>query len=85
MVKPYEWAVRFETDARHRLLAGESKPLIDYENLGPDALLSIPTPDHHLPLLYVLRTKQQGETIYFPDEGVDGGSVSMLAVQVNHA
>ncbi len=84
-VEPYEWAVRFETDARNRMLAGESKQLIDYENLGPDALLSIPTPDHYLPLLYVLGTKQQGETISFPVEGVDGGSISMLAVQVNHA
>ncbi len=84
-VEPYEWAVRFETDARNRMIAGEFKPLIDYEDLGPDALLSIPTPDHYLPLLYVLGTKQQGETISFPVEGVDGGSISMLAVQVNHA
>ncbi len=84
-VEPYEWAVRFETDARNMMLAGESKQLVDYENLGPDALLSIPTPDHYLPLLYVLGTRQQGETISFPVEGVDGGSISMLAVQVNHA
>ncbi len=84
-VEPYEWAVRFETDARNLMLAGEPRPLIDYKDLGPDALLAIPTPDHYLPLLYVLGTKQQGETISFPVEGVDGGSISMLAVQVNHA
>ena len=83
--EPYEWAVRFETDARNRMLAGEFKPLINYEELGRDALLSIPTPDHYLPLLYVLGTKQQEETISFPVEGVDGGSISMLAVQVDHA
>ncbi len=84
-VEPYEWAVRFETAARNLMLAGEYKRLIDYEDLGPDALLSIPTPDHYLPLLYVLGTKQQGETISFPVEGVDGGSISMLAVHVYHA
>ena len=83
--EPYEWAVRFETDARNRMLAGEFKPLINYEELGRDALLSIPTPDHYLPLLYVLGTKQQEETISFPVEGVDGGSISMLAVQVDHS
>jgi 4,5-DOPA dioxygenase extradiol len=83
--EPYEWAVRFETDARNRMLAGEFKPLINYEELGRDALLSIPTPDHYLPLLYVLGTKQQEETISFPVEGVEGGSISMLAVQVDHA
>jgi len=31
-------------------------------------MLSIPTPDHYLPLLYVLGTKQQGEEIAFPIE-----------------
>jgi 4,5-DOPA dioxygenase extradiol len=32
--------------------------------------------------LYVIGTAQQGEDISFPVEGVDGGSISMLAVQV---
>ena len=32
-------------------------------------MLSIPTPDHYLPLLYVLATRQQGELISFPVEG----------------
>ena len=64
------------------ILAGELEPLVNYETLGPDAALSIPTPDHYLPLLYVLAAGQSGEQIRFPVEGVDGGSVSMLAVQV---
>src|SRR5437660_263919 len=29
--EPYDWAVRFETEARGLLLAGEHKPLVDYE------------------------------------------------------
>ena len=79
---PYDWAVRFEADARQMMLAGEYKPLIDYEKLGREAMLSIPTPDHYLPLLYVVGTTQQGDNITFPVEGVDGGSISMLAVRV---
>jgi 4,5-DOPA dioxygenase extradiol len=79
---PYDWAVRFEKEAKEMMIAGETKPLIDYENLGPEALLSIPTPDHYLPLLYVLGSRQQGDTVTFPVEGVDGGSISMLSVQV---
>jgi 4,5-DOPA dioxygenase extradiol len=85
MPDPYDWAVRFEEEARQMMLAGEYKALIDYEKLGPDAMLSIPTPDHYLPLLYVLGAKQQGEEIAFPIEGVDGGSISMLTVQVGKA
>jgi 4,5-DOPA dioxygenase extradiol len=79
---PYDWAVRFESAARRLMLAGEFSPLVNYETLGRDALLSIPTPDHYLPLLYVLACRQNGDSIRFPVEGVDGGSISMLSVQV---
>ena len=80
--EPYDWALRFEAMARDMMQTGEFAPLINYEKLGRDAALSIPTPDHYLPLLYVLATKQQRESVRFPIEGVDGGSISMLAVQV---
>jgi len=82
MPDPYDWAIRFEKEAKEMMTAGEYKPLIDYEKLGPEALLSIPTPDHYLPLLYVLASRQQSEAITFPIEGVDGGSISMLTVRV---
>ena len=80
--EPYDWALRFEAMAREMMQTGEFASLINYEKLGRDAALSIPTPDHYLPLLYVLATKQQRESVRFPIEGVDGGSISMLAVQV---
>ena len=64
------------------MIAGEYQPLIAYESLGPEAMLSIPTPDHYLPMLYVIASRQPGEVVTFPIEGVDGGSISMLTVQV---
>lgn len=81
-VEPYDWAVRFETMARKALGAGEFATLVDYESLGRDAMLSARTPDHYLPLLYVLAQQQPGEQVSFPVEGFDGGSTSMLSVQV---
>lgn len=80
--EPYDWAVRFEAAAKQLMTDGEFAPLIDYESLGRDAVLSIPTPDHYLPLLYVLGTKRDDEAVSFPVAGVDGGSVSMLTVQL---
>jgi 4,5-DOPA dioxygenase extradiol len=44
--------------------------------------LSIPTPEHYLPLLHVLGAKQLDDVVTFPIEGIDGGSVSMLAAKV---
>ena len=80
--EPFDWAVRFENEARRLMLAGDHAALIGYESLGRDAVLSIPTPEHYLPLLYVLANRQSAEPITFPVEGVDGGSISMLTVQV---
>jgi 4,5-DOPA dioxygenase extradiol len=79
---PYDWAAKFETEARQRILAGETQSLVDYPALGPEARLAIPTPDHYLPLLYILGTRQEREPVHFPVEGIVGGSISMLAAQV---
>jgi 4,5-DOPA dioxygenase extradiol len=81
-VEPFDWAVRFEQYARECLIQGDDAPLIDYEKLGRDAMLSIPTPEHYLPLLYVIAVRGDDDQISFPVEGVDGGSVSMLTVQI---
>ncbi len=81
-VDPFDWAVRFENKARELLIAGNDGPLIAYETLGRDAALSVPTPDHYLPLLYVIALRRKDDLVSFPVEGVDGGSVSMLAVEI---
>jgi 4,5-DOPA dioxygenase extradiol len=80
--EPYAWASRFEAKAKALIHAGDCDPLIHYETLGPDAELSVPTPEHYLPLLYILGAMRAGDAVAFPVEGLDGGSISMLAVQV---
>jgi len=81
-IAPYDWATRFELFARESMLAGDDAPLIAYETSGHDAMLCAPTPDHYLPLLPILALRRQNEPICFPVQGFDGGSVSMLAVQI---
>lgn len=81
-VEPYDWAVRFDAEIRRRVQAADDAGVADYEALGPDAVLSAPTPEHFLPLVYVLAQRHTGETASFPVEGFDGGSISMLGVQI---
>ena len=78
---PYDWALRFESKARELLNSHTFGPLVDYESMGNDAILSAPTPDHYLPLLYILGASDETDAVSFPIEGIDGGSISMLAVQ----
>jgi len=80
-VEPFDWALRFEQQVQQLLRSGDDLQLVDYEALGRDAQLSVPTPEHYLPLLYILGLRRQGEAVSFPVQGMDGGSVSMLAVQ----
>lgn len=79
--EPYEWALRFEAHVRRCLAAGDTAGLVNYTALGNDAQLSVPTPEHYLPLLYALGASFPAEPVSFPVTGMDGGSVSMLSVQ----
>lgn len=81
-VEPFDWALRFEEKARELMVARDHTPLVNYESLGRDAMLSAPTPDHYLPLLYILGLQREGDEVTFPVEGFDGGSISMTTVKV---
>lgn len=78
--EPYDWAVGFDELVRELIESGGHRALIDYENLGDQAALAIPTPDHYWPLLYVLGLQEDGDVAEFPVEGIAHGSVSMRAV-----
>jgi len=80
--KPYDWAVRFNDAVRGYLAAHEPGALIDYLSLGEDARLSVPTPEHYLPLLYVIAQQGENETISFPVDGIEFGSIGMLTAAV---
>jgi len=80
--EPFDWALRFDTEVRSLLTGANDAALIDYESLGADAALAVPTPDHYLPFLYVLGQRTLGEQVSFPVEGIDGGSISMLTVRI---
>ncbi|HKZ74460.1 MAG TPA: 4,5-DOPA dioxygenase extradiol [Steroidobacteraceae bacterium] len=81
-VPALDWAERFDLEARTLIAKGRHEPLIAYERMGYDAALSAPTPDHYLPLLYVLAQQRPGDAVSFPVRGFDGGSVSMLSIRI---
>jgi 4,5-DOPA dioxygenase extradiol len=80
--EPLSWAARFEERVRQLLLDGDDDAIVAYETIGAEAALAAPTPEHYLPLVYVIALRGPEDHVTFPVEGFDGGSVSMLAVQV---
>lgn len=79
-VAAYSWAQSFNDDLRNALSAGNHRFAIDYAHGSEAARQSIPTPEHYLPLLYVLGASRPEDRISFPTDGIELGSISMLSV-----
>ncbi len=76
----FPWAARFNERVKNLLAERDAAALVDYPALGEEAMLSIPTPDHYLPFLYVLGARGEDEPIRFFSDRIDLGSISMLGM-----
>jgi 4,5-DOPA dioxygenase extradiol len=78
--EPADWARRFDAAVRAHIAAGEHAALVDYAAIGPEALRAVPTPEHYLPLLYVLALLRQPDDAasFLNDEVL--GTLSMTSV-----
>ena len=76
---PEPWAKAFDDTVADRLARGDDAALVNYLDLGPEAALSAPEPDHFLPLLYVMgaRAPDERPTLFNRDVR---GSLSMTSV-----
>jgi 4,5-DOPA dioxygenase extradiol len=72
----------FDAKVRNLIAARDYNPLIQYQSLGPEAAFAVPTPEHYYPLLYALGAGQSTDAIHFRVQGIAGGAISMLAVQI---
>lgn len=76
----YDWAIDFDKQSKNLIKEGDHHSLINYTKLGAAAQLSIPTPDHYMPLIYALGLQSKNDMISFPIEGISYGSTSMRSV-----
>jgi len=77
-VPAFDWARRFNEMVRAALASGNHRALIEFERAGEDTRLSVPTPEHYLPLLYIAALQAEGETMAFIVDGYEAGSLGML-------
>ena len=73
-----DWAERFDRGVKQALVdrdRGYLERALDTD----DGRLCHPTPDHYLPLLYALGASTSSDSVRFPIEGFDAGSLSMRA------
>ncbi|QDY43057.1 4,5-DOPA dioxygenase extradiol [Candidatus Pantoea soli] len=79
----YPWAESFNQFVRDNLDfygTAAQHPLVNYQQ-HEAALLANPTPEHYLPLLYILGARREEDAVTIPVEGMEMGAISMLSVQ----
>ncbi len=78
----YDWALEARDTINGYLLHGDYQPLLDFDRQGKAFDLAIPTPDHYLPLLYILGLQQKGETLSLFNDKMVAGSLSMTSIKI---
>jgi 4,5-DOPA dioxygenase extradiol len=78
---PFDWAVEFDTFVADAVSERRHHDLIDYLR-HPLGRMAAPTPDHYLPLLYVLAAQGDEEQVATLHASIQHGSVSMRCIRV---
>ena len=78
----YDWAIEMNEIFKRKINENDVDALIDYPTLHHGAKLAIPTPDHYLPLLYILGMRNEKDSIRIFNDKVIAGSLSMTSVLI---
>lgn len=78
----YDWAFEFRDVINQAIHANDTDALIHFERFGRSAELAVPTPDHYLPLLYVMAQRDPEESVELFNDLLVAGSISMTSVKV---
>ena len=78
----FDWAINANETFKHLILDNNHQDLINYQTLGIEVQMAVPTPDHYLPLLYTLALKEENESIEFFNDKPVMGSLSMTSVKI---
>lgn len=81
----YDWAVRFNEATKTALVAGDLAALAGWafpDDPASDAGLSVPTPEHYLPLLYIAALRAPDEAMSFFNDRIEYGAIGMLGMRL---
>jgi 4,5-DOPA dioxygenase extradiol len=78
----YDWALEAREKMKKFILDSDHQALINYKSQGKPFQLSIPTPEHYLPLLYALALKEKNEVPSLFNDKAIAGSLTMTSVKI---
>ena len=78
----FDWAMEASEKMKSAIMNRDHQSLMKYKTLGKAVNLAVPTPEHFLPLLYVLALQEKNETTGFFNDKPVAGSLTMTSVMV---
>ena len=78
----FDWALEANEILKKLIVADDHKKLIDYDLLGREVQMAVPTPDHYLPLLYALALKNGNEELSLFNDKAVMGSLTMTSLKI---
>ena len=81
----YDWALEANAKMKSYITSNDHTSLIKYSSQGRAFDLSIPTPDHYLPLLYTLALQEENEKVSLFNDKAIMGSITMTSLKIEHA
>ncbi|MBL0331201.1 MAG: 4,5-DOPA dioxygenase extradiol [Bacteroidetes bacterium] len=79
----YDWAIEASEKMKKFILSDDHKPLINFKSQGKAFDLSIPSPEHYLPLIYALALKEKNEKISLFNDKAVAGSLTMTSLKID--
>lgn len=76
--KPFDWAENFEEEVIKHISNKNHSTLINYQEINHNRL-AIPTPEHYLPLLYILGLQDEDDKLEYFVKDIAHGSISMTS------
>ena len=81
----YDWAAEAVSLMKKFILEGDDRQLINYSSHGRAFQMAIPTPEHYLPLLYVMALKEKHEHVSLFNDKAVAGSLMMTSVRIDNS
>jgi 4,5-DOPA dioxygenase extradiol len=79
----YDWALEARDGFKRFIEGRDHHSLFRYQQLSQAYRLAVPTPEHYLPLLYILALQEKDEDIRFFNDQVVMGSIAMTSLRIH--
>lgn len=78
----YDWAFEINDILKKNLMEDNTRALVEYQSLHKNMNLAIPTPEHYIPMLYILGMKNEGERVEIFNDKVIAASLNMTSFMI---